>query len=287
MTISGKDICEPDTFSLLTSNSISSCISRSSDSAFTNHSNEYALYSTNAIHDTIEQNIQFMTNSNNTMCNSLNDSSSMCSSLREDIEFASTDLTNSNLKQNGPNISFNECDRMSDHVGHALSFPSYKNGLNSSQNEVMLNVHESSHKPDNLGYQKNDTVKIDLESNISLNGIHQNCNDSLYNTLKEAISGDFLQSMKFSPADTHDPPMERNISFNEQYPQCEPSLQSIDLDILSNTNERINHALDRIFDDQFTENDALLESECWNVDINLPSTDPIQSVSSIFPLLVN
>lgn len=289
LAVSGKTICEPDTFSLLTSSSINDCIPRNDESAFSTHPNEYTLYSRNAIHDTIEQNIQFMTNSNSTICNNLtqdmtNGGSRICSNLGQGIEFASSDMPNDSLKQNGSNINFAECDRINEHVGHghAISFPSYKDDLNPSQNEAMLNVHESSREPENVSYSKNDAVKMNLENDISLNGMHQTCNDSLYNTLKEAISGDFLQSMKFPPADTHDRPMERDISFDQhvQYPQCESSLQQIDLDILSNTNERINHALDRIFDDQFAENDALLESECWNVDINLPSADPIQSVSS-------
>ncbi|XP_065199793.1 zinc finger protein 813-like isoform X2 [Planococcus citri] len=110
---------------------------------------------------------------------------------------------------------------------------------------------------------------------------------SSINSLLKEDQNDFLQDMRFPTTEPQNPPLpDTNTVYYVQYDQqCENTLQNIDLDILNrsresyqqpNYNERINPNFDRIFDDQFPENESLLESECWN-DINLPSTEPMSS----------
>lgn len=274
-----KDIIEQETFNLLSSNPLGDCIPGNDGSAYASHCS-YNLYSANEIDDPLEQNIRFMSNNPATLGNiSPNMATECANTLEPRMDFVSPELPTNHdpLKQDNRNIDFSDCEnfdsilKREEHIQHSLPPP-----LSTAQSEMML-----SHKAETISYPKN-TLKIGtFESNIeALDSIkYSNCNDSLYNTLKEAISGDFLQNMKFAPAG--DDQTSKSGPYDEPVPysQCEPSLQQIDLDILNNSNERINHALDGIFDDQFPENDALLESECWNVDINLPSTEPIPSVS--------
>lgn len=275
-----KDIIEQETFNLLNSGTLSDCIPGSDESAYTSHCS-YNLFSANEIDDPLEQNIRFMSNTAASMGSNLSPSIApdCTNNLETSMDFVSPELrsTHNPLKQDNRNIDFGDCEnfgsilKRDERIQHSMPPP-----LNTAQNEMIL-----SHEAETISYSKN-SRKIDtFESNIeALDSIkYSNCNDSLYNTLKDAISGDFLQSMKF--ASSSDDQTNKNGPYDEpvQYSQCESTLQQIDLDILNNSNERINHALDGIFDDQFTENDALLESECWNVDINLPSTEPIPSVS--------
>lgn len=277
-----KDIIGQETFNLLDSGTLSGCIPGSDDSAYASHCS-YNLYSANEIDDPLEQNIRFMSNTAASMGGNLStDITTDCANnLEPRMDFVSSELASNHdpLKQDSRNIDFGDCEnfgsilKSDERIQHSLPPP-----LNTPQNEMIL-----SHKTEAISYTKN-TLKIDsFESNIeALDSIkYSNCNDSLYNTLKDAISGDFLQSMKFAPPT--DDQTNKNGPYDEPVPysQCEPTLQQIDLDILNNSNERINHALDGIFDDQFTENDALLESECWNVDINLPSAEPLPSVSNL------
>lgn len=287
-----------NTYHLLSNDAINNdCVSNNRSITFSRHNDEFSLYADNAIQDTIERNLQFITDDETRMCDNLGQ------------EFSSPEISTETLKSTEHNM-FSECSSINsllkedERTNHAISYSDFKENLESrSQSNVdsLRDVHDSLKNCDtsNLDFSKNDSNNIDqtIERRIdSLSNMkYSSCADSLYNSMKNDIDNDFLQSMKFSSAETQNRAIsETSVNFTEhvQYSQCENVLPSIGLGILNRNNnsyqpasyimrnsERINQNFDRIFDDQFPENESILESECWNVDINLPTGGQISSVS--------
>lgn len=289
-----------NTYHLISSNPMSNnCVSRSESTGYSRNNDAFSLYASNVIQGAINENMQYITNNENRVCDNL------------EHGFSSQGLANNALKSTEHDM-FSECNSINSLLKEdqrstnlpTISYSNFKENLESTaQNDVdsLLNVHDTL-KNCNAGrvnFSKNDSSTIDqtIERKIdSLNKMkYSDCSNNSYGSAKNEINTDFLQSMKFSSTETQESSLSETnvVNFNEhvQYPQCENTLQNIDLDILNRSSnssqqsdfmirssERINPNFDRIFDDQFPENESLLESECWNVDINLPSTEQISSV---------